>query len=218
MWPETVVMPSTLEVLGGAAVATVGAYAIYKATRPKIGECCPGQSAGFLPQDPNYSPKGEMKDLGGGRMAYVVGSGTEAVAMLHDVFGVHTGRHKQMADEIASRGFLVVIPDFFQAARSGLFGTEDLGYGTSLSTLARFMYALASGRMKGFMRAHPRRARVRTPALMFRARMLHVSRDGACATMCCTHVDACATTSGRCSWSVGGRAGQICDCLAGVHG
>ena len=89
-------MPSTLELLGGVAAATIGAYAVYKATRPKIGECCPGQSAGFLPQDPNYVAKGEVKDIGGGRLAYVVGTGAEAVVLFHDIFGLYTGRHKQV--------------------------------------------------------------------------------------------------------------------------
>ena len=143
-------------------VGAIGAYIIYRATRPKvvIGECCPGQSAGFLPQDPSYAPKGQMLVLGGGGgggvEAYVSGSGARAVVICHDIFGLHTGRHKQIADELAARGFTVVVPDFFQGdGGGGLFGRKERGYGMGLSTILRFLLALVSGRMKSFQRLHP---------------------------------------------------------------
>ena len=93
-----------------------------------------------------------MKDLGGGRLAYVVGKGAKSVVLFHDICGLHTGRHKQIADEIASRGFLVVVPDFFQEMGGGLLGKEDRGFGT-LRSFFGFMCTLVTGRFKQFVKA-----------------------------------------------------------------
>ncbi|GMI03321.1 hypothetical protein TrLO_g13970 [Triparma laevis f. longispina] len=87
---------------------------------------------------------------------YVTGSGPEAVVMFHDIFGLHTGRHKQIADELASRDLTVVVPDFFGNESSefagGLNKKEERGYGGGL---ARFMYLLISGKFKAFRQQHP---------------------------------------------------------------
>ena len=52
---------------GIAAVAAAGVLGGCVLLRPrkKIGECCPGQSAGFLPQDVNYICKGKMQTING---------------------------------------------------------------------------------------------------------------------------------------------------------
>ena len=86
--------------------------------------------------------------------AYVVGDGEKAIVMLHDIFGLHTGRLKQLADEIASRGFLVVAPDFFEINGGGLCGKQELGFG-SMRALLSTIWALVTGKMKGYMRKHP---------------------------------------------------------------
>eukprot|EP00929_Paragymnodinium_shiwhaense_P079352 TRINITY_DN41302_c0_g1_i1.p1 TRINITY_DN41302_c0_g1~~TRINITY_DN41302_c0_g1_i1.p1 ORF type:complete len:309 (-),score=67.33 TRINITY_DN41302_c0_g1_i1:117-1043(-) len=136
------------------AVGLLG-YSLLKPKKPLIGECCPGQSAGFLPQDVNYACKGKMQDLKGVQ-AYVVGNkSSKAVVMVHDVFGVHSGRHKQLADEIAKRGFLVVVPDFFESTGGGLFGKEVPGFGMPLGMMLKFLWMLMSGKMKGFTSKHP---------------------------------------------------------------
>ena len=88
--------------------------------------------------------------------AYVVGKGPNAVVVFHDVFGLHTGRHKQIADTVSrSVGGPVVVPDFFEGEGGGLFGREEQGYGNSASKLGKFMIALVFGRMKAFQKAHP---------------------------------------------------------------
>ena len=144
---------SPLSIAGLTAAAGLLGYLLLKPKKPIIGECCPGQSAGFLPQDVNYAAKGKMEDIQG-TPAYVVGEGPKAVVMVHDIFGLYSGRHKQLADEIASRGFLVVVPDFFAGADGGLFGKEELGYGR-MSTLLKFLWAMLSGQRKSFQRQHP---------------------------------------------------------------
>lgn len=144
--------------LAAAAAATLGLVYMYrKSSQTQIPDCCPGQSEGFLPQDPSYKARGTMVDIGGGLNAYVVGSSNKrSVVMFHDIFGMHSGRHKQIADELAARGFLVVMPDFFQTQGGGLFGREaGRMYGNSFGTFMKFMGALISGKMKGFQREHP---------------------------------------------------------------
>jgi len=96
-----------------------------------------------------------MEDIQG-TPAYVVGQGPKAVVMVHDIFGLHSGRHKQLADEIASRGFLVIVPDFFAGADGGLFGKAyEPGYGMGMRKLFKFLWALMSGQAKSFQRQHP---------------------------------------------------------------
>eukprot|EP01063_Lacrimia_lanifica_P001745 TRINITY_DN10901_c0_g1_i1.p1 TRINITY_DN10901_c0_g1~~TRINITY_DN10901_c0_g1_i1.p1 ORF type:complete len:307 (+),score=63.53 TRINITY_DN10901_c0_g1_i1:292-1212(+) len=127
----------------------------YLLLRPKkqIGECCPGQSHGFLPQDDGYACKGTVQRIKSAS-AYVVGDGPKAVVLVHDIFGLHTGRLKQIADEIASSGFTVVAPDFFESCEGGLFGRRDLGYSTPRSMLS-FLWAMITGSVKSYMREHP---------------------------------------------------------------
>jgi len=77
--------------------------------------------------------------------------------MFHDIFGLHTGRHKQIADELAKHAdFTVVIPDFFTSQSDefpgGINGKEERGYGGGLP---RFMYLLLTGKLKSFQRLHP---------------------------------------------------------------
>lgn len=57
-----------------------------------------------------------MEELPGGWQAYVVGAGPRAVVVASDIFGIHSGRTKDICDEIAAEGYLVVMPDFFQGA------------------------------------------------------------------------------------------------------
>ena len=57
-----------------------------------------------------------METLPGGLEAYVVGNGSRAVVVASDIFGIHLGRHKEICDELAAEGYLVVMPDFFAGA------------------------------------------------------------------------------------------------------
>ena len=79
-----------------------------------------------------------------------------------------------------------------------------------------FFLTLVSGIF--FSRVYTRacgRARARALRAARRARVTMLADT--CARMCCKHADAWATTSGRCSWSVGGRVGQSSDCLVCVN-
>eukprot|EP00947_MAST-08B_sp_MAST-8B-sp1_P004831 g4831.t1 len=140
------------------AAAAVGAYVMLKPKKKEVGACCPGQSEGFLPQDVNYKPQGAMVKIDGAS-AYVAGrEGDKAVVLCHDVFGLHTGRHKQIADEIASRGFLVVIPDFFEEQDGGLWGDTEKGYVAGPSFSGPFLtmvWQILSGNMTKYFKLHP---------------------------------------------------------------
>ena len=88
-------------VTAAAALVGTGALAYYVLKpKAKIGECCPGQSHGFMPQSADYQPMGSMESFDG-LPVYVSGSGTKVIVLIHDIFGLHTGRHKQIADEYA---------------------------------------------------------------------------------------------------------------------
>jgi len=56
-------------------------------------------------------------------MAYVVGDmrgATSAIVVGHDVFGVHSGRTREICDELAeSLGVIVICPDFFRGGAGG---------------------------------------------------------------------------------------------------
>jgi dienelactone hydrolase len=64
----------------------------------------------------DYVPLGEMVSVGDDLPCYVAKPPEPskcAVIMFTDMFGVHTGRHKQICDDLASNGFLTICPDFF---------------------------------------------------------------------------------------------------------
>lgn len=74
-------------------------------------QCCP---AGSEPQlDTTYKGKGQditYQDL----PLYVVGTGhTKAVLVNYDIFGPNGGRTKQVCDQLADEGYLVVMPDYY---------------------------------------------------------------------------------------------------------
>jgi len=44
---------------------------------------------------------------------YTVGTGSKAIILFTDIFGWNSGRTREIADQLAASGFLVVVPDFF---------------------------------------------------------------------------------------------------------
>ena len=38
--------------------------------------------------------------------------------VVHDIFGLHTGRHVQLCDELAAEGYVAVCPDCFRDGRA----------------------------------------------------------------------------------------------------
>jgi dienelactone hydrolase len=87
------------------------------AQQPKAG-CCPPDAEPLLVMA-DYQPKGEMVALGDDDdlQCYVAWpephkANGRAVVVFQDVFGIHTGRHKQFCDMLAELGYGAVAPDF----------------------------------------------------------------------------------------------------------
>jgi dienelactone hydrolase len=91
----------------------------------------------------------------------VVGSGKTAIVIIHDVFGLHTGRHKQIADEFAAAGYYVVVPDFYNTAQTGggLYGKEEYGYGfgslSNMTLTRKILSSLFGGGMAAYFKLTP---------------------------------------------------------------
>jgi dienelactone hydrolase len=78
-------------------------------------DCCPVGSLPSLTPSEEYVTKGEVILLGD-LPAYVVGSrsASHAVIVGYDIYGFNGGRIRNICDEIASHGYLVVLPDYFR--------------------------------------------------------------------------------------------------------
>jgi dienelactone hydrolase len=77
--------------------------------------CCPPGSEPSLVT--NYSPKGSELHIGTSDLnAYVVGSADAgaAIIVVYDIFGFNSGRTKEICDQLADEGYLVILPDFFR--------------------------------------------------------------------------------------------------------
>jgi dienelactone hydrolase len=75
--------------------------------------CCPSSSEPFLapPADHVY---GGVTEHWEGLETYLLKGSDRAVVLLADVWGIHTGLHKLLADHIhKATGFTVVLPDLF---------------------------------------------------------------------------------------------------------
>eukprot|EP01098_Paradermamoeba_levis_P002795 TRINITY_DN1332_c0_g1_i1.p2 TRINITY_DN1332_c0_g1~~TRINITY_DN1332_c0_g1_i1.p2 ORF type:complete len:254 (-),score=78.10 TRINITY_DN1332_c0_g1_i1:64-825(-) len=75
--------------------------------------CCPPGSWPSLQAD--YTPIGTTQEIATGLTAYVVGSPQgKGILVVPDIFGVDSGRTKAIADQLASNGYFVVLPDVFR--------------------------------------------------------------------------------------------------------
>lgn len=98
------------------ALSAWGLTIFRRRQRPRCGRCCPPGALPFMPEDVSGERVGSMTQLPSGLNAYVAGEGSRAVVVVSDIFGIHTGRHKQICDELSAAGYLVVMPDFFRGA------------------------------------------------------------------------------------------------------
>lgn len=76
--------------------------------------CCPPGAEPLLKMF-DYVAKGEMIVMSGEVECYVAwpaGGTTKAVIVFQDIFGIHSGRHKQFCDMLAEKGYGAVAPDF----------------------------------------------------------------------------------------------------------
>eukprot|EP01095_Lingulamoeba_sp_RSL-Kostka_P002356 TRINITY_DN13201_c0_g1_i1.p1 TRINITY_DN13201_c0_g1~~TRINITY_DN13201_c0_g1_i1.p1 ORF type:complete len:261 (-),score=99.22 TRINITY_DN13201_c0_g1_i1:158-940(-) len=78
------------------------------------GSCCPNGSWPSLQVD--YEPQGKYEDLGEGLNVYYNGAAdsTKAIMVIHDVFGVDSGRSKAIVDHFAKEGYFTVMPDLYR--------------------------------------------------------------------------------------------------------
>ena len=74
--------------------------------------CCPqGSLPSFKQGEPTLKGRVvKVEDL----EIYVVGKGEKCVIWNYDIHGFNSGRTKQLADQLAESGFLVMIPDYFR--------------------------------------------------------------------------------------------------------
>ncbi|XP_059096384.1 carboxymethylenebutenolidase homolog [Tigriopus californicus] len=75
--------------------------------------CCPEESWGELAKDPDYVEQGVVErvldmDL------YRVGNSSKCIIWNYDIFGFDSGRTRQLADLLASKGYMVIIPDYYR--------------------------------------------------------------------------------------------------------
>lgn len=117
-------------------------------------DCCPAGAEPLLLMS-NYEPKGEVVDvpaLTGSRgvecyVSWPAEGATSAVIVFHDIFGIHTGRHKQFCDILADKGYGSIAPDFFNGAGPIVSGAPQ--YGSSLRCCLSFLCrGICCGHMK----------------------------------------------------------------------
>ncbi|CAK0822860.1 unnamed protein product [Prorocentrum cordatum] len=114
--------------------------------------CCPPESEPLLMMG-DYMPLGEMVSVRDDLPCYVAKPpkpSKHAVIMFTDMFGVDTGRHKQICDDLASNGFLTICPDFFVDAPY----MKKHAWGISLSCACEFICGLLCGGFDKITRGH----------------------------------------------------------------
>jgi len=91
-----------------------GSYHLQVASGSK-GGCCPPGSWPATENPTTYTPRGKIETIGETEF-YVVGKKEEkqsGVILISDIYGLASARHKQIADEFAQSGWLVLMPDIF---------------------------------------------------------------------------------------------------------
>ncbi|CAE7697836.1 cmbl, partial [Symbiodinium pilosum] len=105
--------------------------------------CCP-PGAEPLREMKDYKPKhsmGTIKDL----PCYVATPPVptqKGVVLFADMFGVHTGRHKQFCDMLAEKGYLAICPDFLAGKPYSMCAPT---YGTNYCCMLEFICLLTTG-------------------------------------------------------------------------
>ena len=116
----------------------------------QLADCCPPGSEPLLVMA-DYQPKGEMVTLSNapfqGVECYVswpAEGATCAIIVFQDIFGIHTGRHKQFCDMLAEKGYAAVAPDFTGADP---IISNPPQYGCSLCCFFSFCCGACCGRL-----------------------------------------------------------------------
>eukprot|EP00470_Lotharella_oceanica_P007825 CAMPEP_0170185182 /NCGR_PEP_ID=MMETSP0040_2-20121228/35851_1 /TAXON_ID=641309 /ORGANISM="Lotharella oceanica, Strain CCMP622" /LENGTH=253 /DNA_ID=CAMNT_0010431503 /DNA_START=18 /DNA_END=779 /DNA_ORIENTATION=+ len=89
--------------------------------------CCPPSRCGLAPPS-DYKAKGKEIKLGD-LSCYEIGEAKKgAVVVIADIFGLASGRHKGICDELAEKGYYVIMPDLYHGDKCEFadLGTEKL--------------------------------------------------------------------------------------------
>jgi dienelactone hydrolase len=80
-----------------------------------MASCCPPNSIPYVAPPADYKDQGEWIKIDDTLNTYVVGpaTATSALIVVHDAFGVNSGRHHQLCDAFAENGWRVYLPDLF---------------------------------------------------------------------------------------------------------
>jgi len=85
---------------------------------------CPPGAPGSVPPGP-YTPKGSDMKLGGDLPVYVVGDRANVgVIVAQEIFGIESGRLKQICDTIAAAGFVVCMADYHRGTNFDTIGKD----------------------------------------------------------------------------------------------
>jgi dienelactone hydrolase len=113
----SIVLSSSWGVCAATAAAGLLGYVLLRPRKKIGGDCCPAGAEPLLLMA-GYSPTGETVTIGKESLQCYVAwpkpnkANGRAVFVFQDVFGIHTGRHKQFCDMLAEQGYGVVAPDF----------------------------------------------------------------------------------------------------------
>merc|ERR1712029_450878 len=80
----------------------------------RMSACCPDGAYGN-PPFPGYSwnDKGVVDQVGDLKV-YRTGAGNKCIIWCYDIYGFEGGRTRQLCDQLADCGYLVLLPDFFR--------------------------------------------------------------------------------------------------------
>jgi dienelactone hydrolase len=101
--------------------------------------CCPVKSEPLMKSDPNYQPEGKVIESNGDAF-YLTGNeqSQSAVLVCADIFGYNSSRHRQICDQYASQGYLVIMPDVFR----GTAWTGELGSPEQMAEMFKWLQTI----------------------------------------------------------------------------
>merc|ERR1711970_605252 len=99
--------------------------------------CCPEGSYGN-PPFPGYSwnDKGVVDQVGDMKM-YRTGCSPKCIIWCHDIYGFEGGRPRQLCDQLADTGYMVIMPDFFRGEWRDVSAADLGSWLVSLTGMAR---------------------------------------------------------------------------------
>lgn len=127
-------------------------------------KCCPDGSLPALKEPKDYKIEGETIDIGNNIKCYIVGEDNKkngkCIVILSDLFGINSGRHKQVADSWAKEGYYVILPDLFEndeftgdlEKKLSVFGLFNIPTGLIFNLPSFLMFSRRNNGKKKFIR------------------------------------------------------------------